>query len=173
MLKSERDNNPKKPLFTFFHNHTIIMENQEKAVVAATSDNLPAPNAVETLEFSQEGFNDLIAAIEHAEKQDVSKMEAVRVDATYLEMEKGKSIVLMVAGYSWRKSEFGEGEVLSVNFYDPKEKNFRYAMQAALVGRIREGKLPKGQLCKITYLGKKKGKKYSYDDYKVEVLIAK
>lgn len=115
----------------------------------------------------------LLTAIQYAEQQDVSKMEAVRVDATYLEMKQDESIVLMIAGYSWRKSEFGEGEVLSVNFYDPKEKDFRYAMQTALVGKIREGRLPKGQLIQVTYLGKTKGKKYSYDDYKIEVLIKK
>jgi hypothetical protein len=146
----------------------------ENLPAVQTTDNLPTTTpALESLEFSEQDMHELLTAIQYAEKQDVSKMEAVRVDATYLEMEKGKSIVLMVAGYSWRKSEFGEGEVLSVNFYDPKEKNFRYAMQTALVGKIREGKLPKGQLCKITYLGKTKGKKYSYDDFKVEVLIAK
>ena len=39
-------------------------------------------------------------------------MEGVRVDATYFKPEKaGETAVLMVAGYSWRKSEFDVGEV--------------------------------------------------------------
>ncbi len=148
----------------------------ETATLPATNtDNLPAttPAQIETLEFSETEMTDLFAAIQYAEAQDTEKRETVRVDAVYLEMEKGKSVDLMVAGYAWRKSEFGEGEVLSVNFYDIAEKCFRYAMQTALVGKIREAKMPKGQLVRITYLGKEKGKKYNYDNYKIEALVPK
>lgn len=142
---------------------------------AVQGDNLPAaaPAQIETIEFSQENMNELFAAIAYAETRDTKKMEAVRVDATYLELEKGKSADLMIAGYSWRKSEFGEGEVMSINLYDIEKKCFYYGMQTALVGKIREAKMPKGQIVRITYLGKTKGKKYQYDDYKVEALIEK
>lgn len=143
----------------------------------AQTDNLPAtaPAAVqiETIEFSQQNMDELFEAIQYAESQDTKKMEAVRVDATYFELEKGKSADLMIAGYSWRKSEFGEGEILSVNLYDIEKKCFYYGMQTALVGKIREAQMPKGQIVRITYLGKTKGKKYQYDDYKVEALIQK
>lgn len=142
---------------------------------ATTTDNLPAaaPAQIESLEFSPNEMESLLAAISHAERQDTKKMEAVRVDAVYLEIEKDKSMDLMIAGYAWRKSEFGQGEILSVNFYDPAERCFRYGMQTALVGKIREGKMPKGQLVRITYLGKTKGKNFQYDDYKIEALIPK
>ena len=148
-------------------------ENQN--LPAVQGDNLPAtaPAQIESVEFSAQDMSDLLTAIQYAEAQDTKKMEAVRVDATYLELEKGKPIDLMIAGYAWRKSEFGEGEVLSVNFYDPGEKCFRYGMQTALVGKIREAKMPKGQIVRITYLGKTKGKKYQYDDYRVDVLVQK
>jgi len=152
---------------------TTTVENQN--LPATTTDNLPATQQaqVESLEFSEAEMTNLFAAIQYAEQQDTKKMEAVRVDAVYLEMEKGKSLDLMIAGYTWRKSEFGEGEVLSVNFYDLAEKCFRYGMQTALVGKIREARMPKGQLVRITYLGKEKGKKYQYDNYKVEALVPK
>lgn len=152
---------------------TTTAENQN--LPATTSDNLPATAAaqIETIEFSSQNMDELFVAIQHAEAQDTKAMEAVRVDATYLEMEKGKSLDLMVAGYSWRKSEFGEGEVLSVNFYDMKNKCFLYGMQTALVGKIREAKMPRGQLVRVTALGKTKGKRYQYDDFKVEALVAK
>ncbi len=148
-------------------------ENQN--LPAVQGDNLPAtaPAQIETIEFSQQSMNELIEAIQYAERQDTKAMEAIRVDAVYLELEKGKSIDLMIAGYAWRKSEFGQGEVLSVNLYDPAEKCFYYGMQTALVGKIREAKMPKGQLARITALGKTKGKQYPYDDFKVEALIEK
>ena len=161
------------------------MEDQNQAGnLPATTDNtgdsLPvttaapaSPAPIESLEFSKEGIEELFTAIQFAENQDMKKMEGVRVDATYLELKKDESIILMIAGYAWRKSEFGEGEVLSVNFYNLKDKCFHYGMQTALVGKIREARMPKGQLVRITYLGKTKGKKYQYDNYKVEALVPK
>jgi len=148
-------------------------ENQN--LPAVQGDNLPAtaPAQIETIEFSQQSMDELFAAIAYAEKQKTAEMEAVRVDATYLEIEKGKSVDLMIAGYAWRKSEFGQGEVLSVNFYDTENKCFYYGMQTALVGKIREAKMPKGQLARITALGKTKGKQYPYDDFKIEALVPK
>lgn len=141
------------------------------AVTDAAAPTAAALAPVETLEFSEKEMSGLMNAIEYADQQDTQKMTAVRVDAVYLEMKKDESLDLMVAGYAWRKSEFGEGEVLSVNFYDLKEKCFRYAMQTALVGKIREAKMPKGQIVRVTYLGKTKGKKYQYNDYKIEALV--
>ncbi len=143
---------------------------------AVKTDNLPttAPAPVETIEYSQESLNELIEAIHYAESVDLKQMEAVRVDATYLKMEKkDESITRMIAGYSWRNSEFGEGQVLSVNLYDIENKCFEYAMQTALVGKMMEGKMPKGQIVRITYLGKTKGKKYQYDDFKIEAMVPK
>ena len=152
--------------------NTITAENANlPAVTDAGAAAAAAPAKIESLEFSEQEMSGLLAAIEYADHQDPAKMTAVRVDAVYLEIEKNKSIDLMVAGYAWRKSEFGQGEVLSVNFYDLKEKCFRYAMQTALVGKIREAKMPKGQIVRVTYLGKTKGKKYQYDDYKIEALV--
>ena len=87
--------------------------------------------------------------------------------------KKDESITRMIAGYSWRNSEFGEGQVLSVNLYDIENKCFEYAMQTALVGKMMEGKMPKGQIVRITYLGKTKGKKYQYDDFKIEAMVPK
>lgn len=126
----------------------------------------------ESLELNPTEFDEIISSIAHAETYDVAKMEGVRVDATYFKPEKaGETAVLMVAGYSWRKSEFDVGEVPSINLYDVEKKEFLYAMQTALVGKCREAKLPRGQMVRITYLGKVKGKKFSYEDFKVEALV--
>lgn len=157
---------------------TITTTDQNNNLPATTTDNLPAAAAapVESLEFSASAMNELIAAIDHAGTLKPAEMEAVRVDATYFDtadMKKGDFFIRMIAGYSWRKSDFGEGEVPSINFYDVEKKEFQYAMQTALVGKCREAKLPRGQMVKITYLGKTKGKKYSYEDWEVAALVPK
>lgn len=148
-----------------------------------TSENLPAvqttdslPAQVESLEFSTTTMNELVEAIEHAEKFDKEAAESVRVDAVYFDttsMKKDQEFVRMIAGYSWRKSDFGEGQVPSITLYDVEQRQFEYAMQTALVGKCIEAKLPRGQMIKITYLGKEKGKKYHYENFKVEVLVPK
>lgn len=151
---------------------TNTATDQNQNLPAVTSDNLPSP--VETLEFNPQGFNEVIAAIAHAETYKPAEMEAVRVDAVYFKPEKaGEEFTLMIAGYSWGTSEFGEGLIPVINLYNVEKREFLYGKQKALVGKCMEAKLPRGQMVKITYLGKTKGKKFSYEDFKIEALVPK
>ena len=143
---------------------------------AVQGDNLPAaaPAQIETIEFSQQSMDELFAAIQYAETVDVKEMDAVRVDAVYFKPEKKDEVHdRMIAGFGWRPSEYSGGLMPCVNLYDVKNKQFEYSMQAALVGKCIDAKFPKGQMVRITYLGKVKGKKFQYEDYKVEALIPK
>lgn len=146
---------------------------------AVANQNLPGEAAqpdTMRLEFSQDEVSTLIAAIRHAESVDLKKTEAIRVDAPYRKFEKkGEKIVRMIAGYSWRNSEYNEGvQVPAVSLYDVEGKCFEVAMQTALVGRMIERKLPKGTMVEIEYMGKTRGKnKFDYDDFKISVLVPK
>ncbi len=157
------------------------MQNNEKAIVTATSDSLPttAPAANKQVEIAT--MDEMAAAVEKSkELGDVSKLEVgtINLKTEYLSFDTpGETVRRVFLGFTLRESAdpvTGEskGMLPAAQLYDPATETINVCMQTVLVGVLYEVGYPRGAALQITYKGEKKGKSgLKYQDFDIRALV--